>query len=231
MDLAKNHVDVGLFTNNLEPMLAFWQHDVGLPFEELLPTGGGNRQHRHTMNGSVLKLNHARDPLPADAPRSGYRELLIARPGITEARALDDPEGNRVTLVPPGDNAVVGIAVRYGVRDPEAFRTFFAEQLGLAIVSENIYRCGDSLLIVERDPLAVPAGEMRAPGLRYITIQVRDVELEHDRAISRGVAQGRPPVTLGSTARISFIRDPDGNWIELSQRASLTGTLEPGAHR
>ena len=28
--------------------------------------------------------------------------------------------------------------------------------------------------------------------------------------------------TLGGTARISFIRDPDGNWIELSQRASLT---------
>jgi lactoylglutathione lyase len=33
------------------------------------------------------------------------------------------------------------------------------------------------------------------------------------------------PVTLGTTARISFIRDPDGNWIELSQRASLTGSL------
>jgi hypothetical protein len=30
---------------------------------------------------------------------------------------------------------------------------------------------------------------------------------------------------LGDTAYISFIRDPDGNWIELSQRASLTGPL------
>ena len=34
-----------------------------------------------------------------------------------------------------------------------------------------------------------------------------------------------PAVTLGKTARISFVRDPDGNWIELSQRASLTGPL------
>jgi lactoylglutathione lyase len=33
------------------------------------------------------------------------------------------------------------------------------------------------------------------------------------------------PITLGETARISFIRDPDGNWIELSQRASLVGPL------
>jgi len=81
MELAKTHIDVGLFTNNLEPMLAFWQHEVGLPFEELLPTGGGNRQHRHAMNGSILKLNHARDPLP-DAEPAGYRELLIARTGI-----------------------------------------------------------------------------------------------------------------------------------------------------
>ena len=34
------------------------------------------------------------------------------------------------------------------------------------------------------------------------------------------------PVTLGTTARISMVRDPDGNWIELSQRASITGSLE-----
>ncbi|MHB8576260.1 MAG: VOC family protein [Dehalococcoidia bacterium] len=46
--------------------------------------------------------------------------------------------------------------------------------------------------------------------------------------IARGVEEGRPPVTLGSVARISFIRDPDGNWIEVSQRASLTGPLPPG---
>jgi lactoylglutathione lyase len=27
-------------------------------------------------------------------------------------------------------------------------------------------------------------------------------------------------------ARISMVRDPDGNWMELSQRASITGSLE-----
>ena len=34
------------------------------------------------------------------------------------------------------------------------------------------------------------------------------------------------PLTLGTTARISMVRDPDGNWIELSQRASITGSLD-----
>ena len=30
---------------------------------------------------------------------------------------------------------------------------------------------------------------------------------------------------LGDTVRYSFVRDPDGNFIELSQRASLVGHL------
>ena len=33
------------------------------------------------------------------------------------------------------------------------------------------------------------------------------------------------PVTLGDVARISMILDPDGNWIELSRRASVVGSL------
>jgi lactoylglutathione lyase len=56
---------------------------------------------------------------------------------------------------------------------------------------------------------------------------VWDVDAEHAGIIARGGAEGRAPLTLGSTARISFVRDPDGNWIEVSQRASLTGAL-PG---
>jgi predicted enzyme related to lactoylglutathione lyase len=66
------------------------------------------------------------------------------------------------------------------------------------------------------------------PGLMlYITVQVRDVEAEHRRFMSMGVWEGAAPVTLGTVARISFIRDPDGNFIEISQRASLTGPI-PG---
>jgi lactoylglutathione lyase len=66
---------------------------------------------------------------------------------------------------------------------------------------------------------------MRAVGMRYITVQVRDVDAEHRRFMSMGVWEGAAPVSLGAVARISFIRDPDGNFIEISQRASLTGPL------
>ena len=67
MKLAKDHIDFGLYTNELDSMLRFWQREVGLEYEELLPAGGGVHQHRHGMNGSVMKVNHVRDPLP-EAP-------------------------------------------------------------------------------------------------------------------------------------------------------------------
>ena len=66
---------------------------------------------------------------------------------------------------------------------------------------------------------------MRAVGMRYITIQVRDCDSEHRRLMSMGVWEGAAPLTLGKVARISMIRDPDGNFIEISQRASLTGPI------
>jgi catechol 2,3-dioxygenase-like lactoylglutathione lyase family enzyme len=222
--LAKPHLDVGLFTSNQPAMLEFWQQRVGLRFEETLPLGGGVRQHRHAMNGSVLKLNAARDPLDATPP-SGYRELLIARTGLTAPEPLVDPDGNRIVLVPPGDDGVDGIAVRMAVRSAAAFDAYFAGALEMDRVASNRFRCGDSLIVVDEDPSVTRSEPLRAPGFRYLTVQVWDVDAEHAGILSRGGAEGRPPVTLGTTARVSFVRDPDGNWIEVSQRASLTGSL------
>ena len=101
MRLAKQHLDLGLFTNNIGAMLDFWQNTVGLAFEEALPTGGGNVQHRHALNGGVLKINAVREPLEP-APASGYRRLLIASPAVDAPKDLSDPDGNAVRLVPPG---------------------------------------------------------------------------------------------------------------------------------
>ena len=227
MELAKPHVDVGILTDRLEPILAFWQQEVGLPFENLLPIGQGIHQHRHGMNGSVFKLNHVRSPLE-DAPLAGYRELRIARAGLGARRALVDPDGNRVVLVPPGENGVEGIDLHLHVRDAAAFHRFYGHALGLERAGDNAYRCGDSLLSFEEDPSATVDPRWNARGYRYFTIQIRDVDAEHRGVLERGGREGRQPITLGKVARISFVRDPDGNWIELSQRASLTGALPPG---
>jgi hypothetical protein len=52
--------------------------------------------------------------------------------------------------------------------------------------------------------------------------KVADPELLLSRV---GVREGLAPITLGDVARISMILDPDGNWIELSRRASIVGSL------
>lgn len=227
MQLAKPRIDLGLFTNRLDEMLAFWQEEVGLPFDHMLPLGGGKRQHRHDLLGSVLKINHKREPL-SPAPSSGYRELLIARDSIDQSRPLTDPDGNRVTLVSTGTFGIDRIGIRLAVSDQDSHRHFYGSVLDLPAGPINdSFLCGDSLLILEHDPTAAKDADYEAPGYRYTTIQVLKVDQAHQTVLDRGGREGQPPVTLGETARISFIRDPDGNWIELSQRASLTGSLEP----
>src|SRR5882757_8443060 len=114
MNLAKQHLDVGLFSTNRDEQLAFWQQTVGLPYDHMGKVGGGVQQHRHHMNGSILKMNHSRQPLP-EAPPSGIVGLQIAKDGLAVPQALSDPDGNRVTLVPRsangGTDGVQGIAI------------------------------------------------------------------------------------------------------------------------
>jgi catechol 2,3-dioxygenase-like lactoylglutathione lyase family enzyme len=225
MRLAKAALDVGLFTNQLDPMLAFWQREIGLPFHETLPVGDGVRQLRHGIGESVLKINHSRDPLPS-APPAGYRHLTIARSGVAAARELTDPDGNRVTLVPPGHNDIQQLQMHLHVRDPAAHHDFFGRVLGLDPTGDGRYRCGISLLSLEHDALAGIDAQMRGIGFRYLTIQVFDVVGEHHALLARGASEGLAPRRLGDVAAISFVRDPDGNWIEISQRKSITGSLE-----
>lgn len=221
MQLAKKQIDVGLYTNETEAMLEFWQAKVGLRFEEMVPLGQGVRQHRHDMMGSVLKLNSARDPLQPAKP-SGYRELWIASTDVAEPETLWDPDGNAIRLVLPGYSNVTGIALKLAVSSAARFHEFYGRVMQLQPAAKDTYRVGDSLLMFEEHAKVAQNNPMRAKGYRYFTIQVVDVDAEHGRLVERGATEGMAPVTLGETARISFVRDPDGNWIELSQRASLT---------
>ncbi len=229
MELAKPRVDIGLSTNDLEPMLAFWQGPAGVPFDHLLKIRRGHDQHRHDANGSVLKINHHADPLPDAAP-AGYCELILAREGLEAPLALTDPEGNRLTLVPPGHEGITQAGIRLAVRDLNAHRRFYAQALGLAEEPRPTgaaFRAGETLLILEQSPDAPSDAGMAGRGWRYITFQVFKVDEEHARVLAQGGREALAPVTLGATARISMVRDPDGNWIELSQRASIVGSLAP----
>jgi hypothetical protein len=147
MNLAKQHLDLGLFSNLRDQQLAFWQRTVGLPYDHLGKLGGGMQQHRHHMNGSILKRNHARDPLPALTP-SGIVGLQIAREGLAAPLQLSDPDGNKVALVPKGENGVEGIAILLKVTDPAAHDRFWTDAMQYERIGEGRYRCGDSLIVI-----------------------------------------------------------------------------------
>src|SRR5258708_3242802 len=227
MQLAKNVIDIGLSTNNLEPMLRFWQRDAGLRFDHVLPVRRGQKQYRHDALGSVIKLNHHAEPLPAAAP-SGYRELIIAREGVEKPRSMVDPDGNRVRLVPPGSDASSQLAITMGVQSLSEHRRFYGDLLGFAEQAWSggpAFRLGDSLLLLEEDRAATVDPARQAVGWRYVTLQIADIDTVHNDLRSKGVREGVAPVTLGNAARISMILEPDDNCIELSRRASIVGGL------
>ena len=236
MELAKDCIDVGLMTNQLDEMRAFYTERIKLPYEELLPVGGGVRQYRYGLLGSVLKINHSRDPLPTRMA-GGYRRLSIAHGDATEISSLADPDGNQIQLVPRDHFGIDQIGIHLGVTNEADFDHFYGEVLGGQKLGPKRYRIGKTVLTFEHDTNATRANRdaprkaaevmtsMRAVGFRYMTIQVRDCSATFKHCIANGAWEGSAPMTLGDVARICFIRDPDGNWIEISQRASLTGPL------
>jgi catechol 2,3-dioxygenase-like lactoylglutathione lyase family enzyme len=229
MNLAKPQVDFGLFTGQLEPALRFWQGQVGLPFDHVLELSDGHRQHRHDALGSVIKVNDLTASLSTE-PASGYHELLLARARVTDPTALADPDGARVVLVPPGHAGIEQVGIRLRVRDLDAHRRFYGEVLGLPEAPAPhgaAFRAGETLLLLVQHDDAPADATINGLGWRYITFQVRAVDAEHARIVAGGAREAMAPTTLGRTARISMVRDPDGNWIELSQRASIVGSLDP----
>jgi catechol 2,3-dioxygenase-like lactoylglutathione lyase family enzyme len=222
MNLAKQHLDIGLFSTRRDEQLAFWQQTVGLAYDHMGKVGGGVQQHRHHMNGSILKMNHSRNPLP-EAPPSGIVGLQIAKEGLAAPQALSDPDGNKVTLLPKGADGVQGIAIQLKVNDAAAHDHFWAVAMQFERAGEGRYRCGDSLVVIAERGRVERSREWRGPGYRYMTVQVWDCLAEYAGILERGGTSGGEPRVLGDTVRFAFVCDPDGNHIEISQRASLTG--------
>ncbi len=229
MDLAKPQVDVGIFTRQLEAMQAFYGEKLGLQFESVLPVGGGFRQYRYLCNGSVIKLMHSRDPLRARRP-GGYETLMIAAPKTTQAAALPDPDDNTVELLPPGRDDVTQMEIRVGVSDVDAFGQFYMGAFGAVDIGKDRYKIGETIFGVYHEPaihrpslapFANPLEVVKAMaelGIQYVTVQVRNCDAAFSAVKAAGAAVAVEPSTFGTVARISFVRDPDGNFIELSQR-------------
>ena len=214
MELAKQCLDVGLYTDRLDAMRTFYCDELGLRYEELLKVGGGIHQHRLGLHGSVLKVNSSREPLD-DAPTNFIGFDING----SERQHLLDPDGTPVTVSPD----IERIAVHWASSAPERLAALLRTGFDAVDTGDGHLRVGSTIIALQ--PGGQPVGPVRSRGFRYLTVQVWDVRTEHANLLRLGWEEWIAPRKLGETAYISFVLDPDGSPIEISQRASLTGPL------
>lgn len=215
---AKPAFDIGFATNEIDAYRAFWEGETGLAYDHMAKLGGGFQQHRWHQGDSIIKVNHTRTPLP-DAPLAGYRRVTLA---CSRTADLVTPDGVPVALRP---DRATDLTLHAAANDLDAFCRFYGDWLGLEADGRDAFRLGRSRIAGE--PGAVPlAPGWREKGLRYMTVQIFDCDAMTAEMERLGAVIGAAPRTIGQV-RYSFIRDPDGNWIELSERASLTGKPVP----
>ena len=106
---------------------------------------------------------------------------------------------------------------------PERLADFYRDVLGLPLAEE---RHGDTALHWACElgdvhfaihPVADYIGEPTATGAVKLAFMVFDLTRLVQWLESRGIALCYPPAELGTQSRITAIRDPDGNLIELTE--------------
>jgi catechol 2,3-dioxygenase-like lactoylglutathione lyase family enzyme len=109
------------------------------------------------------------------------------------------------------------MTVWYQVRDLDAGRRFYRDQLGF---TETFFDAQDQLSKLERNgtEIALTTGEPDGDGA-VAHIEVDDVKAEAERLRAEGVAVG-VVLELHGEMRLLEIVDPDGNRIELGQDVS-----------
>jgi catechol 2,3-dioxygenase-like lactoylglutathione lyase family enzyme len=122
MRVQKSAIDLGIITNNLEPMLAFYGDLLELEVEAVIDMPGGGVMHRFQAGDSIIKVIET-DPKPEvnAAPggirgATGYRYWtlhVMDLPG-----AMDKLEAAGVKIVVPSKTIRPGVTIAI-VADPD----------------------------------------------------------------------------------------------------------------
>lgn len=122
MDIQKPAIDIGIITNNLEPMLVFYRDCLGLEVEAVIDMPGGGVMHRLKAGDSIVKVIET-DPKPdASAPPGGIRGATGYRYWtlhVTELAArIDQLQAEGVEVVVPVKTIREGVTIAI-VADPD----------------------------------------------------------------------------------------------------------------
>lgn len=219
--LARPGLDFGIPTDRGDAMRAFYGQTVGLPFlqeNEIIP---GHDEVFYVAHGGWVKLNTSVEPLRPAV--TGYAGLAIVEPSLDEPRLLHDPDGLPVTLVPRGHLGIDEIGLDMEVPDVDAQRRFLVEGCGATPVGDDGLRVGNTVVFV-REATTRPTDitPIVRRGLTMLTFIVHDLLGAHEHLLAHGAVHAlRASDDPGVPGRclFSFVRDPNGNWIELVEFA------------
>jgi len=116
------------------------------------------------------------------------------------------------------------------VRDVERMKTFYVEVMGFAVEwepdSDNVYLTAgrDNLALHRRADLA-PAGVGALDHLGVIVSEPGQVDAWAAFLESRGVALDRRPKTHRDGARSCYVRDPEGNRVQIIYHPPISRLL------
>ena len=221
-ELARGVLDPGLFSDNAPKMQEFYLSEAGLDFIEELVHSPTYRELMFTVPGGKMKIQASTESMQPAV--TGYRELIIARPGLPSSRSFTDPDGLTVTLVPPGERGVTHLGVVCEVADVGAQSDFLIKAMGARPVDGGL-RVGDTQLILDEAASPYVTTPPFARGFTYITLIVHDCGTAHQALLDAGATHSARVLRLADRCLFSWVQDPSGNWIEMVQYAELSGPL------
>lgn len=221
-ELSKPEFDIGFFTNRLDETLAFWREELSLEYEEPVFFNDGLVQHRHALGNSVIKINGAEGGVAESEP-GGYGALYIARDDLEQKVTKTDPNGHVIHLVPPGTHGITNLGIVVPTQLLDAEEAFFLNAMGFSRQPTGWLRAGNCQVLLKEEPKRQYCGHWVNAGFRYFTFHVKRVDEAYAAIIAAGGSEGEQPYAIGDIAKISFVRSPSGNWIEVAQRRELAG--------
>ncbi len=121
-EIQKAAIDIGIVTNNLEAMLAFYTDVLALPIEAVIDMPGGGVMHRFKVGDSIVKVI-ATDPAPQTSAvpggirgATGYRYWTLHVTDLQAALNNVEQAGHKVVVPQKTIRSGVDIAI---VADPD----------------------------------------------------------------------------------------------------------------
>ncbi len=122
LDVKKSAIDIGIVTNNIEAMMAFYKDTLGLEFESSIPMPGGGVMNRFKVGDSIIKVIEA-DPKPTveAAPggirgATGYRYWTITVGNLNECISRAETAGSKIVV--PAKEVRPGVTIAI-IADPD----------------------------------------------------------------------------------------------------------------